>query len=235
MMVVLNDSKLDLGKHLAVVFKENANLNNGEALGDDIIDNSGKFFLFSKLGVQVIKAIRARMLINAQLDMEMYKGLKALKGKHTLGSGNSKNIPWVTIGDFNAMLSSSNKKGGHKVRKDCLLFKDFIEMANLQDLGFKGPDFMWHRDDLYEISNDAWTPSQISGYWVEHPSFPNFVKEKWCLKELQEAAFTCPVHTSTTQRPMMAKKDCLQLPVLCAAEPLFTPKDLSHCFFAICE
>ncbi|MBA0598178.1 hypothetical protein Gorai_007954 [Gossypium raimondii] len=84
-------------------------------------------------------------LINAQLDMEMYKRLKALKGKHTLGSGNSKH----------------NKKGGHKVRKGYLLIKDFIEMANLQDLGFRGPDFMLHRGDLYErldraISNDTW-------------------------------------------------------------------------------
>ncbi|MFQ6643681.1 hypothetical protein Gotur_017713 [Gossypium turneri] len=179
-MVVLNDSKLDLGKHLAVVFKENANPNNGEALGDNITDK-----------IPLTKSLNSMVeLINAQLDMEMYKGLKALKGKHTLGSGNSKH----------------NKKGGHKVRKDCLLFKDFIEMANLQDLGFKGPNFMWHRDDLYErldraISDDTWTPFQISGCWVEHPSFPNFVKEKWCLK----------------------------------AEPLFTPKDLSHFLFAIWE
>ncbi|MBA0568769.1 hypothetical protein Golob_006239 [Gossypium lobatum] len=185
-MVVLNDSKLDLGKHLAVVFKENANPNNGEALGDDIIDKSGKFFSFFKArgsgdkgdsskNVPLTESLNSMVeLINAQLDMEISKGLKALKGKHTLGSGNSKHIPWVTIGDFNAILSSSNKKGGHK------------------DLGFKGPDFMWHRDDLYErldraISNDTWLrnfpmPFQISGYWVEHPSFPNFVKENWCLK-----------------------------------------------------
>lgn len=51
--MVLDDSILDPRKHSTVVFKENVNPNNGEALGDDITNGSGKKILFSKLGVQV--------------------------------------------------------------------------------------------------------------------------------------------------------------------------------------
>ncbi|KAH1055900.1 hypothetical protein J1N35_033965 [Gossypium stocksii] len=138
--------------------------------------------------------------------MEMDKGLEALKGKHTSRSRNSKH----------------DKKKWHKVRKYCSLFNDFIEIANLQDLGFKRPNFRWHREDLYEgldraIGNDTWLrtfsynfvahlsriksdhrqlllclkldvnfpkgcPFRFLAGWVEHPSFQNFFKERWCLK-----------------------------------------------------
>ncbi|KAL1095414.1 hypothetical protein V6Z11_D06G154900 [Gossypium hirsutum] len=47
---------------------------------------------------------------------------------------------WVAIGDFNAIISSSEKKG--RVRgKRCLFFGSFMDSAHLHDLGFKGAQF----------------------------------------------------------------------------------------------
>ncbi|KAH1083413.1 hypothetical protein J1N35_023174 [Gossypium stocksii] len=53
----------------------------------------------------------------------------------------------TTIGDFNAILSSKEKRGGQTLGKRCLLFGEFMESAQLQDLGFRGLQFSWQRGD----------------------------------------------------------------------------------------
>lgn len=41
------------------------------------------------------------------------------------------NIPWMAIGDFDALLYSNDKKGGRRIRNDCPLFNDFLEKSHL--------------------------------------------------------------------------------------------------------
>ncbi|KAK5843319.1 hypothetical protein PVK06_005772 [Gossypium arboreum] len=123
-VVVLDDSILDPGKHTVVVFKKNANTNEGEALRDDITNDSGKkvhnfkawgsndkdgsscngkklnrtirnrgdkFKLVGTARVPLTESLNSMVeLVNAQLDIEMGKELKASKGKQTPGSRNSK-------------------------------------------------------------------------------------------------------------------------------------------------
>lgn len=54
------------------------------------------------------------------------------------------NAPWCCIGDFNEIRSNSEKEGG-RVRslRSFDDFENFIDEANLIDLGYKGPKFTW--------------------------------------------------------------------------------------------
>ncbi|OMO49887.1 Endonuclease/exonuclease/phosphatase [Corchorus capsularis] len=53
-------------------------------------------------------------------------------------------IPWVVMGDFNDVLSSSEKFGGVVPSTGrCMSFKGMISSCGLIDLGFSGPRFMW--------------------------------------------------------------------------------------------
>ncbi|KAH1074841.1 hypothetical protein J1N35_027169 [Gossypium stocksii] len=67
----------------------------------------------------------------------------------------------MAIGDFNAILSSEDKKGGHVKGHRCKSFGEFMDNAFLHDLGFQEPPFTWHRGFLSErldraVGNDAW-------------------------------------------------------------------------------
>ncbi|MBA0643948.1 hypothetical protein Goklo_028190, partial [Gossypium klotzschianum] len=64
-------------------------------------------------------------------------------------------------GDFNAILSVEEKKYGHTVGHRCHFFGEFVDMAQLHDLGFRGAPFTCHRVLLFErlgraFGNDAW-------------------------------------------------------------------------------
>ncbi|XP_016689509.1 uncharacterized protein [Gossypium hirsutum] len=82
--------------------------------------------------------------------------------------------PWTVIGDFNVLLYSSEKKGVRTIGKGCPLFNDFLEVSNLQDLGFKRPPFTWYRGGLSKrldraIRNDSWLRT-FPNYSVIHLS-----------------------------------------------------------------
>ncbi|KAH1033042.1 hypothetical protein J1N35_045216 [Gossypium stocksii] len=73
-------------------------------------------------------------------------------------------VPWMAIGDFNAVLSPGDKKYVHIKGCRCQFFGDFMDKAQLHDLGFQGPPFTWHRDYLSErldraVSNETWLDS----------------------------------------------------------------------------
>ncbi|KAA3455874.1 reverse transcriptase [Gossypium australe] len=55
--------------------------------------------------------------------------------------------PWLIMGDFNAILSPADKKSPTTVGKRCDLFGNFVDLCDLQDLGFNGPPFTWQRGD----------------------------------------------------------------------------------------
>ncbi|WCJ31242.1 DNAse I-like superfamily protein [Euphorbia peplus] len=65
--------------------------------------------------------------------------------------GGSINEPWILAGDFNAILCNEDKRGGSSRRLGgCTLFKEFMDVAGLHDLGFTGPRFTWKRGLLLE-------------------------------------------------------------------------------------
>ncbi|KAH1083256.1 hypothetical protein J1N35_023017 [Gossypium stocksii] len=49
--------------------------------------------------------------------------------------------PRLLMGDFNAILSSSDKRSPFSSGKCCDLFGNFVDYCALQDLGFCGPAF----------------------------------------------------------------------------------------------
>lgn len=52
--------------------------------------------------------------------------------------------PWCLMGDFNEMLSISDKEGLDPVAPIRLqLFREFLDNANLMDLQLKGSKFTW--------------------------------------------------------------------------------------------
>ncbi|MBA0851319.1 hypothetical protein Goshw_017497 [Gossypium schwendimanii] len=53
-------------------------------------------------------------------------------------------------GDFNAILSVEEKKYGDASGHRCHFFGEFVDMAQLHDLGFRGASFTWHRVLLFE-------------------------------------------------------------------------------------
>ncbi|KAK5785078.1 hypothetical protein PVK06_039623 [Gossypium arboreum] len=72
-------------------------------------------------------------------------------------------IGWVSggKGDFNAILSPSEKKGGCSNDRRFPFFGDFIESAELNDVGFRGSPFMWYKGGVFEcldraMGNDVW-------------------------------------------------------------------------------
>ncbi|MBA0695608.1 hypothetical protein Goari_002221 [Gossypium aridum] len=56
-------------------------------------------------------------------------------------------VPWAVIGDFNALLSSRDKRGVKRDGIGCSPFGDFLDVNNLQDLGLKGPPFTWIEEE----------------------------------------------------------------------------------------
>ncbi|MBA0878497.1 hypothetical protein Goshw_021855, partial [Gossypium schwendimanii] len=62
----------------------------------------------------------------------------------------SKSNPWVAIGDFNVILSINDKKSRRCIRRICPFFEEFVDSAELHDLGFKGPSFTWQRCGILE-------------------------------------------------------------------------------------
>ncbi|XP_039130843.1 uncharacterized protein LOC120267217 [Dioscorea cayenensis subsp. rotundata] len=63
----------------------------------------------------------------------------------TLAGVNNIHLPWLLAGDFNAVLSVHDFKGGTSNSYDykSRLFSNFVNSANLLDLGFVGSRFTW--------------------------------------------------------------------------------------------
>lgn len=63
-------------------------------------------------------------------------------------------IPWMAVGDFNAILLEREKKCS-KVGKRCLFFGEFVETNDLYDLRYRGPSFTWKEEERWKD-------------WIEH-------------------------------------------------------------------
>ena len=53
-------------------------------------------------------------------------------------------LPWLTLGDFNELLASSDKLGGNPLNpRRVQFFKECLDSCGMVDLGFHGPRFTW--------------------------------------------------------------------------------------------
>ncbi|KAE8694600.1 hypothetical protein F3Y22_tig00110777pilonHSYRG00077 [Hibiscus syriacus] len=73
----------------------------------------------------------------------------------------TRGYPWILTGDFNAILSSEEKRGGARRGMRCKLFQNFMYHRDLFNFGFKGPKFTWMCGGVFErldrmIANDSW-------------------------------------------------------------------------------
>ncbi|CAN1189278.1 hypothetical protein LINPERHAP2_LOCUS39802 [Linum perenne] len=58
---------------------------------------------------------------------------------------------WLTLGDFNAMVDSTEKLGGASFNiVPAREFRDCISECSLIDMGFSGPKFTWFRKNMKE-------------------------------------------------------------------------------------
>ena len=54
-------------------------------------------------------------------------------------------LPWLTIGDFNENIGTSEKEGGSdRPRQQMTNFIETINACGLRDLGYNGPKFTWN-------------------------------------------------------------------------------------------
>ncbi|KAG5528802.1 hypothetical protein RHGRI_029458 [Rhododendron griersonianum] len=61
--------------------------------------------------------------------------------------GRSEKFPWLCMGDFNEVLSSTDKRGGNLPSHRRLgSFRDMLNDCGLVDLEFKGPKFTWRNN-----------------------------------------------------------------------------------------
>lgn len=75
---------------------------------------------------------------------ESWAKLKYLKGTSTL--------PWLAIGDFNELVSMSEKEGGSaRPRQQMQHFIDTIDFSGFREVSYSGPKFTW----LYQKSDGS--------------------------------------------------------------------------------
>ncbi|CAN1744115.1 LINE-1 retrotransposable element ORF2 protein, partial [Linum perenne] len=76
--------------------------------------------------------------------------------------GRSTSLAWMALGDFNAIVDSSEKFGGAGFNRiQAQEFRDCISECGFLDMGFSGPKFTWFRKNLRErldrsLCNAAW-------------------------------------------------------------------------------
>lgn len=81
--------------------------------------------------------------------------------------------PWCAIGDFNAILKSSEKEGSRasKHTSVCQSFQECLIDCGLDDMGFKGCPFTWYRGTLKERLDRA----VINYQWLDLKKLPYFI------------------------------------------------------------
>ncbi|KAK1554997.1 hypothetical protein Q3G72_020206 [Acer saccharum] len=90
-------------------------------------------------------------------------------------------LPWVCGGDFNELLSVSEKRGGAaKSISDMVAFRQAIDDCELTDLGYSGPNYTWNnkregKDNIQQrldrfLANQQWIDSFLQ-VTVKHLGF----------------------------------------------------------------
>lgn len=114
------------------------------------------------------------------------------------------NLPWIVLGDFNEITTSSEKKGSSL--PFCNIgFQSWIHRNALVDLGYKGPNYTWcrgshhytdavirhlprlHSDHSPLLLSVMMTnhgpshnrPFRFQSMWLSHADFPKMVNTFW--------------------------------------------------------
>lgn len=67
--------------------------------------------------------------------------------------GQDKNYPWLVCGYFNKILYSFEKRGGiPREERRMKVFRETLEVYQLEDLGFMGTWYTWERGNLLETN-----------------------------------------------------------------------------------
>ena len=97
-----------------------------------------------------------------EIKKETWRTLRLLKQQHQGGR------PWLCIGDFNEILTSTEKTGGAARPKHYLDgFREAMQVCELEDIGFEGDMYTWrnHSKELRTyicerldraIANEEW-------------------------------------------------------------------------------
>lgn len=77
--------------------------------------------------------------------------------------------PWLLSGDFNAILSSTERSGGSsRTSSGCRLFQSFIHHQGLLDMGYSGHKYTWRRGTLMERLDRALCNTAFSNLFPNH-------------------------------------------------------------------
>ncbi|XP_075659168.1 uncharacterized protein LOC142629059 [Castanea sativa] len=164
------------------------------ALHADTIGYSG--------GIWVLWKLEERKLL--------WKNLASIAPMHDL--------PWLMLGDFNEMLSSSDKLGGNPlIPRRVQMFKDCLDSCGMVDLGFHGPRF-------------TWVNKREVGHFIQERLDRGFANSEWRRMYL-EAAIHHLVRTHSDHCPVLLKMDNNGLSNL-SRSFRFQPMWMSHPLFS---
>jgi endonuclease/exonuclease/phosphatase family metal-dependent hydrolase len=72
-------------------------------------------------------------------------------------------MPWLIMGDLNDIMYAFEKEGGKPRSAHCMqAFRDALDDCHLEDVGYIGDKFTWHRGEIRErldraLANEAWS------------------------------------------------------------------------------
>ncbi|XP_056692250.1 uncharacterized protein [Spinacia oleracea] len=116
--------------------------------------------------------------VNVHIVNENAQGVHCLV--ELIQISNTVNVPWVMLGNFNKVISQSEKLGGRLINRcHSQLFANTMDACNLLDLGFDGPKYTWtnRRDNpLPPLGNK---PFRFEPMWLMEPSFEGVVRGAW--------------------------------------------------------
>ncbi|XP_012453509.1 uncharacterized protein LOC105775544 [Gossypium raimondii] len=177
-VVSLDVGNLDSGRHSAVVFhksfqsKENNNVHSPKNFDSSLVLSSGSGSQRTSLK-ESMEYLTESISTFASPNLGFPdKSKRKLLWDDLKSAISNLSSPWLIMGDFNAILSSSDKKSPVSIGKRCDLFGNFVESCELQDLGFNGPTLTWQRGGTFvrldrALANDAWV-SAFPQYSVLH-------------------------------------------------------------------
>jgi hypothetical protein len=103
------------------------------------------------------------------LKPETWRTMRTLKQQHQDGR------PWLCLGDFNEILSNSEKAGGVPRPQSCMdSFRNTLQFCELADLGFEGDLYTWrnHSKNVETYMSERLDRATASSEWCA--LYPNF-------------------------------------------------------------
>ena len=139
-----------------VMVKDKCNFKHGLYV-DNIGSKGGLAMLWGeevKLDIQTFSQSHIDCLVDSGAEYGwwhltgFYCNLETSKRKESWDTmkhlGTTSSLPWLVIGDFNEIMSMSEKEGGStRPRQQLASFVETINLCGLRDIGFVGPRFTW--------------------------------------------------------------------------------------------